>query len=175
METPRWSGPRDPDPRLYDLAFQLAGSGVKRLSGPLKVQSANGPADAVYPEVWSRKHAGRLFAPLVGPLTVHENVVWLTVKAGPRVGTPARLIETAPSGIGSLVSVTATTGSGRRSRLKLRPRRGGGWVVTGIDRGPGRASPAHHRHQRSQGCSRGRVGHRPAQERASCGIGPARR
>ncbi|MEO8088716.1 MAG: D-alanyl-D-alanine carboxypeptidase/D-alanyl-D-alanine-endopeptidase [Gemmatimonadales bacterium] len=118
-------------PTLYDLAFQLAGSGVKRLSGPLKVQSANGPADAVYPEVWSRKHAGRLFAPLVGPLTVHENVVWLTVKAGPRVGAPAKLIETAPNGIGTLVSVTATTGSGRRSRLKLSPRRGGGWVVTG--------------------------------------------
>jgi len=116
---------------LYDLAFQLAGSGVKRLSGPLKVQSANGPADAIYPEVWSRRHAGRLFAPLVGPLTVHENVVWLTVKAGPRVGSPVKLIETAPNGIGSLVSVTATTGSGRRSRLKLRPRSGGGWVVTG--------------------------------------------
>ncbi|MEO7137994.1 MAG: D-alanyl-D-alanine carboxypeptidase, partial [Gemmatimonadales bacterium] len=118
-------------PTLYDLAFQLAGSGVKRLSGPLRVQSANGPADAVYPEVWSRKHAGRLFAPLVGPLTVHENVIWLTVKAGPRVGTPAKLIETAPNGIGTLISVTATTGSGRKSRLKLRPRKGGGWVVAG--------------------------------------------
>ena len=118
-------------PTLYDLAFQLAGAGVKRLSGPLRVQSANGPAEAVYPEVWSRRHAGRLFAPLVGPLTVHENIVWLTVQAGPRVGTPARLLATAPNGIGSLVSVTATTGSGRRSRLKLRPRRGGGWVVTG--------------------------------------------
>jgi len=118
-------------PTLYDLAFQLAGSGVKRLSGPLRVQSANGPADAVYPEVWSRKHAGRLFAPLVGPLTVHENVIWLTLKAGPRVGTPAKLIETAPNGIGTLISVTATTGSGRKSRLKLRPRKGGGWVVAG--------------------------------------------
>jgi D-alanyl-D-alanine carboxypeptidase/D-alanyl-D-alanine-endopeptidase (penicillin-binding protein 4) len=118
-------------PTLYDLAFQLAGAGVKRLSGPLRVQSANGPADAIYPEVWSRRHAGRLFAPLVGPLTVHENVVWLTVKAGPKVGTRARLIETAPNGIRSLVSVTATTGSGRRSRLRLRPRKGGGWVVTG--------------------------------------------
>lgn len=118
-------------PTMYDLAFQLAGAGVKRLTGPLQVQSANGPADAVYPEVWSRRHAGRLFAPLVGPLTVHENIVWLTVQAGRRVGAPARLIETAPNGIGSLVSVTATTGSGRRSRLRLRPRRGGGWVVTG--------------------------------------------
>ena len=118
-------------PTLYDLAFQLSGAGVKRLSGPLRVQSANGPADAVYPEVWSRRHMGRLFAPLVGPLTVHENVVWLTVRPGKKVGAPAKLIETAPEGIGSLVSVTATTGSGRRSRLKLRPRRGGGWVVAG--------------------------------------------
>jgi serine-type D-Ala-D-Ala carboxypeptidase/endopeptidase (penicillin-binding protein 4) len=118
-------------PTLHDLAFQLAGAGVKRLSGPLQVQSATGPATAIYPEVWSRRHAGRLFAPLVGPLTVHENIVWLTVRPGARVGTPARLIETAPNGIGSLVSVTATTRSGRRSRLRLRPRRGGGWVITG--------------------------------------------
>lgn len=118
-------------PTLYDLAVQLAGTGVKRLSGPLQVRSANGPANAVYPEVWSRRHAGRLFAPLVGPLTVHENVVWLTVQAGRRVGMPARLIETAPDGIRSLVTVTASTVKGRRSRLKLRPRRGGGWVVAG--------------------------------------------
>lgn len=118
-------------PTLHDLATQLAGAGVKRLSGPLEVRSANGPATAVYPEVWSRRHAGRLFAPLVGPLTVHENIVWLTVQPGRKVGSPARLIETAPDGITSLVSVTAVTGSGRRSRLKLQPRRGGGWVVAG--------------------------------------------
>jgi serine-type D-Ala-D-Ala carboxypeptidase/endopeptidase (penicillin-binding protein 4) len=118
-------------PTLHDLAVQLASAGVKRLSGPLEVRSANGPATAVYPEVWSRKHAGRLFAPLVGPLTVHENIVWLTVQPGRRVGTPARLIETAPEGISSLVSVTAVTGNGRRSRLKLRPRSGGGWVIAG--------------------------------------------
>jgi PBP4 family serine-type D-alanyl-D-alanine carboxypeptidase len=74
---------------------------------------------------------GRLFAPLVGPLTVHENIVWLTIQPGRRVGERARLIETAPAEIRSLVSVTATTRSGRRSRLRLSPRRGGGWVVTG--------------------------------------------
>ena len=118
-------------PTLHDLAVQLASVGGKRLSGPLEVRSANGPATAVYPEVWSRKHAGRLFAPLVGPLTVHENIVWLTVQPGRRVGTPARLIETAPEGISSLVSVTATTSNGRRSRLRLRPRSGGGWVIAG--------------------------------------------
>jgi D-alanyl-D-alanine carboxypeptidase/D-alanyl-D-alanine-endopeptidase (penicillin-binding protein 4) len=118
-------------PTLYDLAFQLENAGVRRLSGPLQVQSATGPANAVYPEVWSRRHTGRLFAPLVGPLTLHENIVWLTVRPGRRVGERAHLIETAPRGITSLVTVTATTGRGRRSRLKLRPRRGGGWVVAG--------------------------------------------
>jgi PBP4 family serine-type D-alanyl-D-alanine carboxypeptidase len=118
-------------PTLYDLATQLASSGVRRLSGPLQVQSADGPATAVYPSVWSPRHMGRLFAPLVGPLTLHENIVWLTLRPGRRVGERARLIEAAPAGISSLVTVTATTRSGRRSRLSLRPKRGGGWVVTG--------------------------------------------
>jgi serine-type D-Ala-D-Ala carboxypeptidase/endopeptidase (penicillin-binding protein 4) len=118
-------------PTLYDLASQLAAAGVRRLRGPLQVQSADGPATAVYPSVWSPRHMGSLFAPLVGSLTVHENIVWLTIQPGRNVGQRARLIETAPSGISSLVSVTATTRSGRRSRLRLQPRRGGGWVVTG--------------------------------------------
>ena len=118
-------------PTLYDLAFQLANAGVRRLSGPLHVQSSSGPANAVYPEAWSRRHMGRLFAPLVGPLTLHENIVWLTLLPGRSVGARARLFETAPLGINSLVTVTATTGRGRRTRLKLLPRRGGGWVVAG--------------------------------------------
>lgn len=118
-------------PTLHDLAAQLAAAGVKRLSGPLEVRSADGPATAVYPEVWSRRHAGRIFAPLVGPLTIHENVVWFTVQPGKSVGSHVRLIETAPDGISSLVSVTAKTSSGRRSRLRLQPRRGGGWVLAG--------------------------------------------
>src|SRR4051812_3367995 len=118
-------------PTLYDLAAQLAESGVRRLAGPLEVRSASGPADAVYPEVWSPRHMGRLFAPLVGPLTVHENIVWLTIRPGSAVGQRARLIETAPEGIGSLVTVLATTRSGRRARLRLGPRGGGGWVLTG--------------------------------------------
>lgn len=118
-------------PTLHDLAMQLADAGVRRLSGPLHVQSADGPATAVYPAVWSRRHMGRLFAPLVGPLMVHENIVWFTIRPGRRVGERARLIETAPEGISSLVTVTATTRSGRRSRLRLVPRKGGGWVISG--------------------------------------------
>jgi len=80
-------------PTLYDLAMQLAGSGVRRLTGPLQLQSSNGPADAVYPAVWSIHHQGRIFAPLVGPLTLHENVVWITVLPGARVGQRPRVSE----------------------------------------------------------------------------------
>jgi PBP4 family serine-type D-alanyl-D-alanine carboxypeptidase len=118
-------------PTLYDLALQLASAGVRKLSGPLQLQSSNGPADAVYPAVWSPRHRGRIFAPLVGPLTLHENVIWVTVRPGANVGRRARLIETAPEEISSRVTVTATTRSGRRSRLVLRPRGDGGWIVSG--------------------------------------------
>jgi PBP4 family serine-type D-alanyl-D-alanine carboxypeptidase len=118
-------------PTLYDLAMQLASAGVRKLTGPLQLQSSNGPANALYPAVWSSRHQGRIFAPLVGPLTLHENIVWITVQPGTRVGQRVRIIETAPDGIGAMVSVTATTRAGRRSRLALRTRADGGWVVTG--------------------------------------------
>jgi D-alanyl-D-alanine carboxypeptidase/D-alanyl-D-alanine-endopeptidase (penicillin-binding protein 4) len=118
-------------PTLYDLALQLAGGGVRKLTGPLQVQSSNGAANALYPAVWSNRHQGRIFAPLVGPLTLHENVIWATVKPGARPGRRAQLIETAPEGIRSMVTVTATTRKGRRSRLSLVPRADGGWVVSG--------------------------------------------
>jgi D-alanyl-D-alanine carboxypeptidase/D-alanyl-D-alanine-endopeptidase (penicillin-binding protein 4) len=118
-------------PTLYDLALQLAGGGIRKLTGPLQVQSTDGPANAVYPAAWSSRHQGRIFAPLIGPLTLHENVVWLTIAPGAKAGQRARLIETAPSGIGSMVTVTARTRAGRRSRLRLRTRLDGGWVVSG--------------------------------------------
>ncbi len=118
-------------PTFYDLATQLASAGVRKLNGPLQVSSSEGPADAIYPAAWSTRHRGRLFAPLVGPLTLHENVVWLTVRPGEKVGRRVRVIETAPDGIAPLVTVTATTRSGRRSRLALRQRADGGWAVSG--------------------------------------------
>lgn len=118
-------------PTLYDLALELYSHGIRKLTGPLVVRSVDGPADAIYPAVWSTRHRGRIFAPLVGPLTVHENVVWVTVQPGLRPGQRVRVIETAPDGIGPMVTVSASTRSGRRSRLALHPRAGGGWVVTG--------------------------------------------
>lgn len=118
-------------PTLYDLALQLASSGIRKLTGPLQVQSADGPANATYPAAWSQRHRGRLFAPPVGPLTLHENIVWITVRPGAKVGRRARLVETAPAGITSLVTVSATTKAGRRTRLGLARRKDGGWIVTG--------------------------------------------
>lgn len=118
-------------PTLYDLALQLASGGIRKLRGPLQVQSAEGPANAIYPAAWSARHRGRLFAPPVGPLTLHENIVWITVRPGAKVGRKARVVETAPQGITSLVTVTATTKAGRRSRLRLSRRKDGGWIVRG--------------------------------------------
>ncbi len=118
-------------PTLYDLALQLASGGIRKLTGPLQLQSSDGPADAIYPAVWSLHHQGRIFAPLVGPLTVHENVVWVTVQPGARIGQRPRIIETAPDGIRPMVTVAARTRSGRRSRLALTARADGTWMLTG--------------------------------------------
>lgn len=126
LESPRESGPT-----LRDLAIQLASAGVRELRGPLRVTSARGAADARYPAAWSPKHRGRWFAPVVGPLTVHENVVVVTVSPGRKVGARALLYGTAPSGLAPLVKVTATTRKGRRARLSLRQDRSGGWIVAG--------------------------------------------
>ena len=145
-------------PTLYDLALQLASGGIRKLSGPLQVQSADGPANAVYPAAWSSTHRGRLFAPPVGPLTLHENIVWLTVRPGEKVGYRARLVETAPSAISSLVTVTAKTRSGRRSRLVLSPSVGRRLGRGRHDRRPRGAAPTHRRGIRPQGGAERRVG-----------------
>jgi len=118
-------------PTLYDLALQLSSSGIRRLVGPLNVQSSDGAADAIFPSVWSRHHFGRLFAPLIGPITINENVVWVVVQPGSRPGARPRVVAESPEGIGSLVTIKATTRSGRRSSLALRARPEGGWIVTG--------------------------------------------
>ena len=57
-------------PMLRDLAAQLRIAGIRELRGPLELTSQTGAADAVYPAVWSNKHRGRSFAPLVGAADV---------------------------------------------------------------------------------------------------------
>jgi D-alanyl-D-alanine carboxypeptidase/D-alanyl-D-alanine-endopeptidase (penicillin-binding protein 4) len=120
-----------PGPTLYELAQQLKAAGVRRLSGPLTVTSANGSTATSYPSVWHPRHRGRLFAPLVGPVTLNENVVWFTVAPGAKIGHRARIVGLEPSGIGGLVTMRAVTRSGRRTRLSLQQRKDGGWVITG--------------------------------------------
>ena len=128
---PSLENPSGEGPRLDDLARQLAIVGVRRLTGPLEVISADGPADARYPLVWSRANWGSIYAPLIGPVTLHENMVWLTVRPGPKIGARAVLDETSPAGLTALVDVHATTAGGWGSRLRLKRMADGGWLITG--------------------------------------------
>jgi D-alanyl-D-alanine carboxypeptidase/D-alanyl-D-alanine-endopeptidase (penicillin-binding protein 4) len=118
-------------PSLYDLALQMHAQGIRRISGPFEVRSAEGSADATWPTAWAARHRGRLFAPLIGPLTLHENVVSFTVRPGARVGQRVRLTAAAPEGVGSLLRITAQTVAGRRSRLRFLAQPDGSWLISG--------------------------------------------
>ncbi len=118
-------------PSLHDLARQLRASGVRRLTGPLVLRSVSGEANATWPEVWASRHRGRTFAPLVGPVTLNENVVSFTVKPGSASGRRVILTNTAPDGISSLVRITATTYNGRRNRLRFSAQPDGTFLISG--------------------------------------------
>jgi D-alanyl-D-alanine carboxypeptidase/D-alanyl-D-alanine-endopeptidase (penicillin-binding protein 4) len=118
-------------PTFRELAAQLKAKGVRRLRGPLNLTSEHGPADATYPSVWSARHRGSYFAPLIGPVMLHENLVVVTVAPSSKIGGRAVLIGASPRGLAPMVSVKATTRKGRRSRLSLQPTKAGGWVVVG--------------------------------------------
>ncbi len=129
---PTLESPTGHGPRLQDLAAQLAASGVRTLRGPLEVISADGAAaEASFPAVWRAANRGSIYAPLIGLLTVHENVIELYVRPGNRPGQRPTLVETAPSGLDALVDVHATTVAGRRSRLRIQRMRDGGYLITG--------------------------------------------
>ncbi len=119
-------------PRLQDLANQLALSGIRRFRGPLVAVSGDGgPAEASYPRAWRAGNRGSVYAPLVGSLTLHENVIWLQVRPGRKPGVRPTLVETAPEGINALVNIHATTVGGNRSRLRISRMADGGYLVTG--------------------------------------------
>ncbi len=129
---PTLESPDGRGPRLADLAAQLYERGVRRLHGPLQVVTADGqPAEARYPNVWRAGNRGSIYAPLIGALTLHENLIMLYVQPGQRPGARARLISTAPDGLDALVNVHATTVAGRRSALRIRRMADGGYLVTG--------------------------------------------
>jgi len=118
-------------PSLRELARQLRARGIRRLEGTLALTSRTGPAASRYPAVWSTGFMGRLYAPPVGPVTVHENTVSLTFRPGPDVGSPPALVSAYPAGVERLVRMSATTVGGARRRLGLTADPDGGWTLTG--------------------------------------------
>ena len=78
--------PDVPRPRGPVAHGRASGSCTARSSS----RSQTGAADAIYPAVWSTKHRGRSFAPLVGPLMFHENVVLVGVSPGSKAGIARR-------------------------------------------------------------------------------------
>jgi len=129
---PTLESPDGRGPKLQDLADQLALSGIRRLRGPLNAITADGrPAEASFPEAWRAANWGSLYTPLVGALTLHENVVWIHVRPGYKVGVRPSLVETSPAGLNALVSIHAITVAGHRSGLHVRRMADGGYLVTG--------------------------------------------
>ena len=118
-------------PSLSELATQLYQSGIRRLIGPLSVISALGEADASYPDAWSPRHRGRLFAPLIGALTLNENLLSFAIAPASVAGKAPFLVAESPAGVGELVELRARTVVGRRSRLRYTRAPGGRYVVTG--------------------------------------------
>ena len=129
---PTLESPSGEGPRLVDLANQLAAQGIRKLRGPVTAISEDGsPAEASYPSVWSAGNWGSRFAPLIGSLTLHENMVTFYVQPGARQGQRPRLVETSPAGLNALVNVHATTVAGSRSRLRITRMKDGGYLITG--------------------------------------------
>jgi D-alanyl-D-alanine carboxypeptidase/D-alanyl-D-alanine-endopeptidase (penicillin-binding protein 4) len=120
-------------PTLTQLAQQLAAIGVRRLVGPLQVtsSSASGEIRSTYPTVWADRFKGRIYAPPIGPITLNENVVYITVGPGSKTGAHAMVIGDAPTGVGALVNITATTTPGRGNNLRFSATPDGHWVVSG--------------------------------------------
>jgi D-alanyl-D-alanine carboxypeptidase/D-alanyl-D-alanine-endopeptidase (penicillin-binding protein 4) len=118
-------------PTLRELAKQLRARGIATLSGPLAITSRTGRAASYYPSTWSSDFEGQLYAPPVGPVTLHENTVSLTFRPGRDVGSPPALVSAYPDGVASMIRIAATTVDGSRGRLSLRPDPDGGWTLTG--------------------------------------------
>jgi D-alanyl-D-alanine carboxypeptidase/D-alanyl-D-alanine-endopeptidase (penicillin-binding protein 4) len=118
-------------PTLRELARQLHDRGIRVLEGSLALTSRTGPAASRYPAVWSADFAGQLYAPPVGPVTLHENTISLTFRPGRDVGSPPTLVSAYPAGVERLVRMSATTVGGSRRRLTLIADSDGGWTLAG--------------------------------------------
>ena len=92
-------------------------------------------------------------SPCTRNIRVGDGSAWDSIRPS------VRIIETAPEGISSMVTVTAATRSGRRSRLALHPRRGGGWTFSGTIGVPAGAATADGSGARPAGRACGRMEH----------------
>lgn len=126
LERPARSGPM-----LRDLAAQLAERGIRRLTGPMSIQSAAGEPNAAFPSAWPSRHRGRRYAPLIGAVTVNENMVSFTIVPGSRPGVAPRVVASAPEGMERIVDIKARTVSGSRDRLRILVTAAGRYEVTG--------------------------------------------
>jgi serine-type D-Ala-D-Ala carboxypeptidase/endopeptidase (penicillin-binding protein 4) len=118
-------------PTMLQLAQQLYTIGVRKLIGPLDVTTGSGEPRSTYPAVWADRFRGRIYAPPIGPITLNENVIYVTVGPGAKVGAHTVVVGDAPTGVGSLVEMAATTVAGRGSGLHLSPLKDGHWMVSG--------------------------------------------
>lgn len=118
-------------PTLRELARQLHARGIRQLEGAVALTSRTGPATSRYPAVWSADFVGQLYAPPVGPVTLHENTISLTFRPGRDVGSPPTLVSAYPAGVERLVRMSATTVGGTRRRLTLVADPDGGWTLAG--------------------------------------------
>ena len=118
-------------PTLVELARRLRARGVRILYGPLALTSRTGPAASRYPAAWSTSFEGQLYAPPVGPITLHENTVSLTFRPGRELGAAPTLVSAYPVGVERLVRIDATTVGGGGGRLSLLPDLDGGWTLHG--------------------------------------------
>jgi D-alanyl-D-alanine carboxypeptidase/D-alanyl-D-alanine-endopeptidase (penicillin-binding protein 4) len=126
LERPARSGPM-----LRDLAAQLAERGIRLITGPMTIISAAGEAGASYPTAWSPRHRGRRFAPLIGAVTLNENIISFTIAPASRVGAAPRVVASSPEGMERIVEIKARTVSGSRDRLRILVTEGGRYQVTG--------------------------------------------
>src|SRR5215210_140948 len=118
-------------PTLRALATQLRDRGINVLEGPLVLTSRTGPATSTYPTVWSTEFAGKLYAPPIGPVALHENTISLNLRPGRDVGSPPSFIWAYPAGVDRLVRMSSTTVGGSRRRLALLVNNEGGWTLAG--------------------------------------------
>jgi D-alanyl-D-alanine carboxypeptidase/D-alanyl-D-alanine-endopeptidase (penicillin-binding protein 4) len=117
-------------PTLYALAKQLAERGVRVLDGPLALTSRSGPASAQYPAVWASDFAGQLYAPPIGPVTLHENTISVTLRPG-AVGAAPTIVSAYPAGVDRMIRIAARTVAGSRRRLSMLPNPDGTWTLMG--------------------------------------------